>query len=102
MANRVKSFIPRLEDRFLTQRGVAGVRASLIDSSGFVPEAVQINGESSVHILNYNSPGATGAPAYSAKVVNELFEAGYIKGPKSAGNAVIEKWDYNEILSRMN
>ncbi len=29
-------------------------------------------GHNSFHIVNYNSPGATGAPAYSALVVKKL------------------------------
>ncbi len=101
MAGRVKSFIPGLEERFLTERGIAGVRASLIDTTGFVPEAVQVNGESSVHVLNYNSPGATGAPAYAVKVVDSLVKEGYITEPRSTGIVISEDWDYNDISSRM-
>ncbi len=36
---------------------------------GFVPEAVVVEEVRSVHVLNYNSPGATGAPAFSAHLV---------------------------------
>ncbi len=73
MVERVQEFLPtfRLED--CTQRGNAGVRAALIDRAGrFVPEVVEASDQRSFHILNYNSPGATGAPAYARQVVQKL------------------------------
>ncbi|HZW56466.1 MAG TPA: FAD-dependent oxidoreductase [Nitrososphaerales archaeon] len=72
MCKRVEQFIPSLDPRMLSQRGLAGVRTSVIDGHGFVPEAVLVEGPNSLHILNYNSPGATGAPAFSAYVVRKL------------------------------
>ena len=80
MCNRVREFIPSLSTGFLNGRGLAGVRNSLIDKNGFVPEALEIEGESSFHVLNYNSPGATGAPAYSAYLVNRMKERGFLDG----------------------
>lgn len=77
MCARVKNFIPQIDYSFLKQRGLAGVRASVIDKNGFVPEALLLDGESSFHILNYNSPGATGAPAFSAYVVSKLIDKGW-------------------------
>src|SRR5207249_4926711 len=65
MADRVREFLPAVKDEYLTRPGTAGVRAQVIDRHGtFVKEAIEIVGPRSYHITNYNSPGATGAPAY--------------------------------------
>lgn len=79
MAKRVRQFIPSLEDRYLLKHGLSGVRNSLIDRSGFVPEAVLETGEHSVHVLNFNSPGATGAPAFSMHILKNMEASGYLK-----------------------
>ena len=78
----MRQFIPAINDSMLNERGLAGVRTSLIDSNGFVPEALLIEGPQSFHILNYSSPGATGAPAFSAYVIKRLDEGGYFGGLK--------------------
>ena len=78
MCARVQRFIPTLSLDRLVGSGISGVRSSLIDSKGFVPEALLLHGNSSFHILNYNSPGATGAPAFSAYIVRMLQEAGHL------------------------
>jgi (S)-2-hydroxyglutarate dehydrogenase len=80
MSNRVKTFIPSIDVSYLNQRGLAGVRSSLIDKNGFVPEAILISGNQSMHILNYNSPGATGAPAFSAYVISKIMKDGAFDG----------------------
>lgn len=72
MVERVRRFLPALRLEDCTRRGIAGVRASLIDREGrFVPEVIEVESARSLHILNYNSPGATGAPAY-AKYLTSL------------------------------
>ena len=76
MSDRVKAFIPSIDVSYLNERGLAGVRSSLIDKNGFVPEAILISGKQSMHILNYNSPGATGAPAFSAYVISKIMQEG--------------------------
>lgn len=78
MVNRMAKFIPDLKPADAMDRGLSGIRHSLIDSSGFVPEAILLRGKSSMHVLNFNSPGATGAPAYSAYIVNRMIESGYL------------------------
>jgi L-2-hydroxyglutarate oxidase len=80
MCERVRKFIPGLDHKVLNSRGVSGVRASVVGSKGFVPEAILVQNERSVHILNYNSPGATGAPSYSASLVARLRESGLLDG----------------------
>jgi L-2-hydroxyglutarate oxidase len=97
MCKHAREFIPALSTRFLNARGLAGVRSSLIDKNGFVPEAVEIEGEHSFHVLNYNSPGATGAPAYSAYLINKMKEKGFLDG--FTRKSVAEKiWRY-EVAS---
>ena len=78
MCARVQRFIPSLSLDKLVGLGISGVRSSLIDSKGFVPEALLLQGNSSFHILNYNSPGATGAPAFSAYIVKLLQDSGHL------------------------
>ena len=79
MCERVRKFIPLLEPGMLGDRGFGGIRSNLIDRNGFVPEAVVLEGGESLHILNYNSPGATGAPAYSAYLVGQLAGRGLLE-----------------------
>ncbi len=78
MCDRVSKFIPALRSDMLSTRGLSGVRSSVIDAKGIVPEALQVYSDKSVHVLNYNSPGATGAPSYSAFIVANLIEKGYL------------------------
>ncbi|HEX9339881.1 MAG TPA: FAD-dependent oxidoreductase [Thermoplasmata archaeon] len=91
MAERVREFLPALKEEYLTRPGTAGVRAQVIDRHGaFVKEAIEITGPHSYHITNYNSPGATGAPAYAAWTVNRLAQSGVLdhlkpKPPKATG-----------------
>ena len=64
MAKRAQEFLPALRVKYLVRPGTAGVRASVVDRGGdFVKEAIELPGPRSYHITNYNSPGATGAPA---------------------------------------
>jgi (S)-2-hydroxyglutarate dehydrogenase len=85
MCERVREFVPALNRRMLGSKGAGGVRNSLVDGQGFVPEVVEAWSRSSLHILNYNSPGATGAPAFSAQLVSGLIDKGYLKNGRRAG-----------------
>lgn len=79
MVARVQKFLPTLRVEDCTVRGTAGVRASLIDRQGrFVPEVVEMQGRRSLHILNFNSPGATGAPAYAQYIMREISSIGVL------------------------
>ncbi|MBI4281322.1 FAD-dependent oxidoreductase, partial [Candidatus Uhrbacteria bacterium] len=74
MVSRVQKFLPALRVEDCLERGNAGVRASLIDPKGnFVKEVIEISRQRSLHILNYNSPGATGAPAYAKLLTKNFF-----------------------------
>ena len=101
MCDRVRKFVPALNAGMLNRRAVFGVRSSVIDSSGFVPEAILLKGEASAHIINFNSPGATGAPAYSAMVVSQLREEGRLGwlSTKKAG-PLIPGWDFEKVLAQ--
>ncbi len=95
MVNRVRQFLPSLKPSAFTTRGVAGIRSSLTDREGnFVPEMLVLENEHSLHILNYNSPGATGALPVGAKIVSGLIEKGHFhKSVEKVGSL----WGMDEI-----
>ena len=69
--------------------GFAGIRGSAINRQGaIVKEAIERSGSHSYHIINHNSPGATGAPAIAAYLVDRLAARGDLDhltpNPKSA------------------
>jgi len=75
MINRVKRFLPSLNSSDFKQRGRAGIRSLLIDKNGnFASESLLVENESSLHILNYNSPGATGAMPFAENIVRQLVQ----------------------------
>ena len=96
MINRVREFLPRVDPKKFKKRGTAGIRASVIDKDGkFVPDAVITQGEKSFHILNYNSPGATGALPFAVYIISQMQNKDLVKiehdkcGPWSFG-AILE------------
>ena len=95
MCSRVARFIPRLKPGALGGRGVSGVRCSLVDGGGFVPEALVLIDERSMHVLNYNSPGATGAPSFSAMLVARLIAGGYLDRLRRRAPAPRLLWDFD-------
>jgi L-2-hydroxyglutarate oxidase len=79
MIKRVQKFIPKIRPENFSRRGIAGIRSPVITSKGkFLTDVMEIEDKNSYHIINYNSPGATGAPAYSALVVKKLQEKGFL------------------------
>ena len=85
MINRVRRFLPKIDPDKITEKGTAGIRSSVIGNDGkFVPDVILIDEESSFHILNYNSPGATGALPFAAHTINHLNKTGLY---------VSEEWD---------
>lgn len=93
MCGRVRHFIPSLKTTYLREKGLAGVRSSVINDQGFVPEAIVEESNRSLHILNYNSPGATGAPAFSAFLVRKIFEEGHVQKNREE-NPPISNWNF--------
>jgi len=81
MINRVRKFLPYLNPSDFKQRGRAGIRSLLVDKNGnFVSESLLVEDESSLHILNYNSPGATGALPVAIDIVKELVQKNIVNG----------------------
>lgn len=99
MVNRVKQFIPKVDPDFFVKRGTAGIRTPIISKNGeFLSEILEIEGSNSFHILNYNSPGATGAPAYSALIVKKLQE----KGILHLDNVRQSLWNFDKIIEQVS
>ncbi len=102
MAGRAKEFLPELKVDYLVKPGIAGVRASVIDRRGnFIKEAIEIPGPHSYHITNYNSPGATGAPAYAAWLVKKLSGGGYLDHLRASPKARGGPWDFETVCRKI-
>lgn len=103
MINRVTEFLPQLKASSFTKRGTAGIRSMLIDRDGkFVSDTMVIKENYSMHILNYNSPGATGSLPMGAAIVDELLHCGIIIDDR--GKKVGEKkstWDIQKISNEI-
>jgi L-2-hydroxyglutarate oxidase len=104
MINRVKEFLPMLKAKSFQKKGTAGVRSSLISPDGkFVPDTMVVKNDYSLSILNYNSPGATGALPIGAAIVHELLHSGIV-----IKNEIKEKqfekksiWDIQKVSGEM-
>jgi L-2-hydroxyglutarate oxidase len=102
MAGRAQEFLPELKVDHLTKPGIAGVRASAIDRKGnFIKEAIEIEGPHSYHITNYNSPGATGAPAYAAWTISRLSEKGYLAHLRSKHAVRHGPWNFDAVRKQI-
>ena len=82
----------------LTQEGTAGIRSLLVNEKGnFIPDTLLLKNSLSLHILNYNSPGATGALPLSAMIVQELANEQVIN--KVTKNNQL--WNIEDIYSKI-
>ncbi|MCE2506522.1 MAG: FAD-dependent oxidoreductase [Nitrosopumilaceae archaeon] len=100
MVERVRRFLPKIDVDKITQKGTAGIRSSIIDENGkFAPDVILIDEESSFHILNYNSPGATGALPFSAHIVNHLNKSGLFSSESMDGQC--GPWKFSEIIEKI-
>jgi len=98
MIDRVKQFIPKIKSSFFSERGTAGIRTPLITPDGtFLPDVMELENEISYHVLNYNSPGATGAPAYSAYIVKKLENRGFLDYTHSTKDSI---WNFEKIMAQ--
>ena len=96
MVNRVKEFIPKIKPQYFDIRGTAGIRTPIITKTGtFLSEMLELESQNSLHIINYNSPGATGAPVYSAFLVQQLSDKGIINLGK---NQKSHLWSFSKII----
>ena len=100
MIERVKKFLPKINPKEITQKGTAGIRSSVINENGkFVPDVILLEEETSFHILNYNSPGATGALPFSAHVINQLHKKGLFESEDI--EAQCGPWKFNDIIEKL-
>ncbi|MDP8886578.1 MAG: FAD-dependent oxidoreductase [Thermoproteota archaeon] len=98
MINRVREFLPPLRPSAFTQRGTAGIRSSVVDKNGrFIPDTLILERDSSLHVLNYNSPGATGALPMAANIASKIIRAGIVQTSERARSL----WDAHTIADRM-
>ncbi len=99
MANRVRKFIPAMRVDHLDGPGTAGVRSNVLDRDGnFLKEAIELDGPHSYHIVNYNSPGATGSPAFGAYVVKNLGWKGHLDHLKKKDAPSTKPWDFDAVV----
>ena len=98
MIKRAQRLVPKLKSEYFTRKGIAGIRSPVIDNTGnFVPDTIELEGSHTYHILNYNSPGATGAPAYAAYVISRLENAKMLNLPRK--NKQSDIWNFEQIIS---
>ena len=96
MINRVREFLPKIKPRAFTKRGTAGIRSSVINENGsFMPDAILKEGPMSFHILNYNSPGATGALPFSVHVISQMQEKGVLQ--MDSADSKCGPWSFHDI-----
>lgn len=100
MISRVKRFLPKIDVEKITEKGTAGIRSSIINNEGkFVPDVILEGDTMSFHILNYNSPGATGALPFSAYVVDHLNRQGMFESEDS--DARCGPWKFSNIIEKL-
>ena len=100
MVDRVKRFLPNIDSDKITQKGTAGIRSSVIDEKGkFVPDVILIDEKKSFHILNYNSPGATGALPFAAHIIQHLNKSGLFESETM--DAQCGPWKFSEIVEKL-
>ncbi len=100
MIERVNKFLPKINPKEITEKGTAGIRSSVINENGkFVPDVILLEEETSFHILNYNSPGATGALPFSAHVINQLHKKGLFENEDM--EAQCGPWKFNDIIEKL-
>jgi L-2-hydroxyglutarate oxidase len=99
MIYRVKKFLPRIDANRIKEKGTAGIRSSVIDKNGkFVPDVILMDDSMSFHILNYNSPGATGVLPFSAYIISRLNEKGFFRNENDDGEC--GPWKFSDIVSK--
>lgn len=101
MINRVKRFLPSIDPKSFSYKGMSGIRSPLIDRQGnFLSDTKIFEKQNILHILNYNSPGATGVLPIAASLTSHLISKGIISTSKNndeKSNVVI--WNESQIES---
>lgn len=112
MINRAKQFLPALDSSLFSEKGTSGIRSSIIDLNGkFVPDIFITENDYSVHMLNYNSPGATGALPMAALIVDRIVKqdkfrlstrsGGGEKNKTTKDHGPVTSWDIHHISDRL-
>jgi (S)-2-hydroxyglutarate dehydrogenase len=104
MINRVKEFLPMINATSFQKKGTSGIRSSLISPDGkFVPDTIVIKNNYSINILNYNSPGATGALPIAAAIVYELLRSGIVNKNECKEKELEKKsiWNIQKVSDEM-
>jgi len=78
LINRISYFVPHITKEIVGTEDFRGIRHILIDKNGLVGGPVIRFFNNQVHILNYDGPGATGAPAFAMMIINELQKMGIL------------------------
>jgi L-2-hydroxyglutarate oxidase len=98
MVHRVQKFIPKVKPAYFSKRGPAGIRSPVITPQGkFLLDVMELENDNSFHIINYNSPGATGAPAYSAFIVKKLQEKGFLDYNLKKKESF---WNFDDVINQ--
>ncbi len=98
MIRRVQKFIPKVKPEFFSKKGTAGIRSPIITPQGkFLSDVMELENEHSFHMINYNSPGATGAPAYSAFIVQKLREWGFLDYKEDSKESI---WSFDDVINQ--
>jgi len=98
MINRIQKFIPKIKPEFFSKKGTSGIRSPVITPQGkFLSDVLELENEHSFNIINYNSPGATGAPAYSAFIVQKLQEKGHLDYKQKSIESI---WSFDSVLNQ--
>lgn len=101
MIRRVQRFLPRIRPERFTERGLAGIRSSVINGRGrFEPDVILEKREKTLSILNYNSPGASGALPFCAYLIDQLDREGFLTYDKSADSC--GPWKFSEIIESIS
>lgn len=104
MIGRVKDFLPDIDSRKFRNKGISGIRSPLINKKGeFAPDTIIRKTEDSLHILNYNSPGATGSLPISAMIVQDLIIDSIVTKNRDQSEKYNGKkiWDIEEIHKKI-
>jgi len=101
MIDRVKKFLPKIQADKITKKGTAGIRSSVINEKGrFEPDVILMDDSMSFHILNYNSPGATGSLPFSVHIINRLHKKGFFRNEISDDKC--GPWKFSEIVEKIS
>jgi (S)-2-hydroxyglutarate dehydrogenase len=96
-ANRIKKFMPLISVSDLIRKKTSGIRTYIINEDGqLLSDVINFQSKRSFHVLNYNSPGATCAPAYSSLVIKKIMEKNGFRHMAKKGKKSF--WDFEKII----